>query len=157
MDLASLNIQRGRDHGVNWCRARKALGLSVPNTFEEARTLGLFSDENLAILKATYEWVYFVGLCFFLLYEFVNVVIVVWSRLQTNVEKALCSTLHCYLNGYSASTRYRLCIKANKYWNELIKLTRNVLLMLPLKSRVSVCQNTYITDIRFSFVKVLCW
>jgi len=55
MDLAALNVQRGRDHGVNYARTREALGLPVPETFQEAVDVGLFSAENAALLASCYE------------------------------------------------------------------------------------------------------
>jgi len=59
LDLASLNIQRGRDHGLNYCSARAALGLFVPTTFEDAKNAGLFTDATIDLLKETYEYVLF--------------------------------------------------------------------------------------------------
>jgi len=55
LDLASLNIQRGRDHGVSYCRTREALGLEIPQSFNECETSGLFSAETVELLERVYE------------------------------------------------------------------------------------------------------
>lgn len=57
LDLAALNVQRGRDHGVNYVRTRQALGLVVPETFQEAADLGIFPVETASLLASCYEWV----------------------------------------------------------------------------------------------------
>ena len=57
LDLVSLNIQRGRDHGDTWCNLRRALELPVPATFAEAYSLGLFPSETLDLFATVYEYV----------------------------------------------------------------------------------------------------
>lgn len=54
-DLASLNIQRGRDHGVSYCKARGGLDLPVPRSFEEAKEMKLFTAEATEALMSVYE------------------------------------------------------------------------------------------------------
>ena len=61
LDLASLNIQRGRDHGVSYCEARRGLDLEIPSSFEHARQLNLFTQEAVDALTSVYEYVFLQG------------------------------------------------------------------------------------------------
>lgn len=52
--LSSINIQRGRDHGIpSYVEFRKFCGLSVPKTFDDLH--GIIQDESLAKMRLVYQ------------------------------------------------------------------------------------------------------
>ena len=56
-DLLSLNIQRGRDHGLpSYSEYRKLCGLSVPETFQDLADS--MSENSIQRLQTDYKYLY---------------------------------------------------------------------------------------------------
>ena len=57
LDLTALNVQRGRDHGLQgWMKWRELCGLSTASTFDELRRMNIVSAEIIDRMADHYEY-----------------------------------------------------------------------------------------------------
>ena len=59
VDLVSLNIQRGRDHGLaGFMKWRQVCGLPTADNFNALRALKILPDETVSRMASAYEYVH---------------------------------------------------------------------------------------------------